>query len=63
MISLTSQDWTRSAFSEEKQQQLKEKTKLKEFVTVEDVAEQVLCFVRSKGVTGANAVIDAGISI
>lgn len=42
---------------------MKNNTKLKRFVTVDDVAEQVLCFVRSKGVTGTNAVIDAGISI
>ncbi|KAF7553024.1 hypothetical protein G7046_g7213 [Stylonectria norvegica] len=50
-------------FSEEQQQAWKESTKLKQFVAVEDVAEQVLCFVRSKSVTGVNAVQDAGISL
>ncbi|OBT66817.1 hypothetical protein VE03_04072 [Pseudogymnoascus sp. 23342-1-I1] len=39
------------------------KTQLKRFATVEDVAEQVLCFVKSRSVTGANAVIDAGWSL
>lgn len=39
------------------------KTKLQRLVTVEEVADQVMCFVKSKSVTGANAVIDAGQSI
>ncbi|KAL8377839.1 hypothetical protein RB595_008496 [Gaeumannomyces hyphopodioides] len=38
-------------------------TKLKRVVTPEETAEQVLCFVKSKGVTGVNAVIDAGWSL
>lgn len=42
---------------------MREKTKLKRIVTVDDVAEQVLCFARSKGITGVNAVIDAGLSL
>lgn len=42
---------------------MRERTKLKRLVTVEDVAEQVWCFVQSKSVTGTNAVIDAGMSI
>lgn len=57
------QDWGLSAFSEEKQAAHEEKTKLKQLITVDDVAQQVLCFVRSRGVTGANAIIDAGASI
>jgi len=39
------------------------KTQLKRLATVEDVAQQVLCFANSKSVTGANAVIDAGFSL
>jgi enoyl-[acyl-carrier-protein] reductase (NADH) len=57
------QDWGLSAFSEEKQAAHQEKTKLKQLITVDDVAQQVLCFVKSRGVTGANAIIDAGASI
>jgi len=41
----------------------KAKTKLNRFATVEDVAEQVLCFAKSKSVTGSNAIIDAGWSL
>jgi NAD(P)-dependent dehydrogenase (short-subunit alcohol dehydrogenase family) len=48
-------------FSEEKREQWRQSTKLKRFIPVEDVAEQVLCFVRSKSVTGANAIIDGGV--
>ncbi|KAI9904671.1 hypothetical protein N3K66_001200 [Trichothecium roseum] len=55
-------DWGQ-AFSEEVQARVKKQTKLGRFVTVEDVAEQVLCFVRSKSVTGTNVVIDAGQTI
>lgn len=42
---------------------MKEATKLKRLATVDDVAEQVLCFARSKSVTGTNAVIDGGLSL
>ncbi|KAK3383142.1 hypothetical protein B0T24DRAFT_516725 [Lasiosphaeria ovina] len=47
-------------FPLELQEEIRERTKLKRLATVEDVAEQVLCFVRCKSVTGANAVIDGG---
>ncbi|GJC92404.1 Short-chain dehydrogenase [Colletotrichum higginsianum IMI 349063] len=50
-------------FPEEKQQAARDRTPLKRLATVEDVAEQVLCFARSRSVTGANAVIDGGLSI
>jgi hypothetical protein len=50
-------------FSLEKQEEMIQKTKLKTLPKVEDVAEQVLCFVRSKTVTGANAIIDGGMSL
>lgn len=50
-------------FSDEKQDEIRHRTKLQRLVTVEDVADQVMCFVKSKSVTGANAVIDAGQSI
>ncbi|KAL2074049.1 hypothetical protein VTL71DRAFT_7827 [Oculimacula yallundae] len=50
-------------FPQEKRDAAKAKTKLKRFATVEDVAEQVLCFAKSKSVTGSNAVIDAGTSL
>lgn len=50
-------------FSEQKRAELQDATQLKRFATVEDVAEQVMCFVRSKGTTGSNAVIDAGVSL
>lgn len=50
-------------FSEELQDEIRQRTRLQRLVTVEDVADQVLCFVKSQSVTGANAVIDAGQSI
>lgn len=56
------QDWGLS-FPEEKREAMRERTKLKRLVTPEEVAEQVLCFVKSKSVTGANAVLDAGMSL
>jgi NAD(P)-dependent dehydrogenase (short-subunit alcohol dehydrogenase family) len=55
-------DWGRQ-FSKEKQDAALARTKLKRFATVEDVAAQVLCFAQQKSVTGAVAVIDAGLSI
>ncbi|RDL31068.1 Uncharacterized protein BP5553_09857 [Venustampulla echinocandica] len=39
------------------------RSQLKRFATVEDVAEQVLYFVRSRSVTGVNMLIDAGWSL
>ncbi|KAL0938791.1 short-chain dehydrogenase [Colletotrichum truncatum] len=50
-------------FSEEQRETAREKTRLKRLPTVDDVADQVLCFARSRSVTGANAVIDGGLSI
>lgn len=50
-------------FPLEKQEEMRERTKLKRFATVEDVAEQVLCFARSRTVTGVNAVIDSGMAL
>lgn len=58
----STQEWGKK-FSEEHQNAIKEKTKLKRHITVDDVAEQVLCFVRSRGMTGTNIVIDAGLSV
>ncbi|KAG0644957.1 putative oxidoreductase 1 [Hyphodiscus hymeniophilus] len=55
-------DWGMK-FSEEHLAAAKEKTLLKRFATVEDCAEQVLTFAKSKSVTGQNAVIDSGFSI
>jgi NAD(P)-dependent dehydrogenase (short-subunit alcohol dehydrogenase family) len=56
------QDWGLQ-FPPEKIEEIKERTQLKRLATVEDVAEQVLCFVRSKSVTGVNAIIDGGMSL
>jgi len=50
-------------FSPEAQKKNVERAKLGRLVTVEDVAEQVLTFVRCKSVTGATAVLDAGFSL
>ncbi|KAK3394130.1 hypothetical protein B0H63DRAFT_37288 [Podospora didyma] len=50
-------------FPPEAQEKMREQTKLKRLATVEDVAQQVLCFVRSKTVTGINAVIDGGMAL
>ncbi|KAK1452321.1 short-chain dehydrogenase [Colletotrichum melonis] len=50
-------------FPQEKQQAARDRTPLKRLATVDDVADQVLCLARSRSVTGANAVIDGGLSI
>ncbi|KAK3950942.1 hypothetical protein QBC32DRAFT_216219 [Pseudoneurospora amorphoporcata] len=50
-------------FPPEKQEEAREKSKLNRLATVEDVAEQVLCFVKSKSVTGVNAIIDGGMAL
>ncbi|KAI0877602.1 short chain dehydrogenase [Hypoxylon argillaceum] len=47
-------------FTDELKEQHRQQTKLKRVVTVEDVAQQVLTFARSKGTTGVNVVMDAG---
>ncbi|KAF6813338.1 short-chain dehydrogenase [Colletotrichum sojae] len=55
-------DWGMQ-FSEEQRESARERTRLKRLPTVDDVADQVLCFARSRSVTGANAVIDGGLSL
>ncbi|KAG0649117.1 Granaticin polyketide synthase ketoacyl reductase 2 [Hyphodiscus hymeniophilus] len=50
-------------FPEAKREAYKARTQLKKIPSVEDVAEQVLCFVKSRTVTGVNAIIDAGVSL
>ncbi|KAI1105269.1 NAD(P)-binding protein [Jackrogersella minutella] len=55
-------DWT-NCFSEEQKAAHLQKTKLKHFVSVEDVAEQVLTFAKSKSMTGINVVMDAGYTL
>ncbi|KAF9880022.1 hypothetical protein CkaCkLH20_02833 [Colletotrichum karsti] len=50
-------------FPEEKREAMRERTALQRFATVEDVADQVLCFARSRSVTGTNVVIDGGLHI
>lgn len=47
-------------FSDETKEKHRQNTKLKRFVTVEDVAEQVLVFAKTKSMTGVNVVMDAG---
>ncbi|KAJ5207657.1 hypothetical protein N7449_002036 [Penicillium cf. viridicatum] len=50
-------------FSEERKEAHRQKTKLKRFVVVEDVAAQVLSLATSKSITGANIIIDAGYTL
>ncbi|KAI1810261.1 short chain dehydrogenase [Poronia punctata] len=52
-------EWAERFTDEVKEDHL-QRTKLKRIVTVEDVAEQVLTFARSKSTTGVNIVMDAG---
>ncbi|KAI0102881.1 short chain dehydrogenase [Nemania sp. FL0031] len=52
-------EWAERFTPEVKEQHI-QMTKLKRVVTVEDVAEQVLTFARSKSTTGVNVVMDAG---
>ncbi|KAI0430239.1 short chain dehydrogenase [Xylaria sp. FL1042] len=52
-------EWAERFTGEQKKQHL-QGTKLKRIVTVEDVAEQVLTFARSRSTTGVNVVMDAG---
>ncbi|KAI8632363.1 short chain dehydrogenase [Xylariaceae sp. FL1651] len=47
-------------FSDEQKEAHLQKTKLKRIVTVEDVADQVLTFARSRSTTGVNVLMDAG---
>ncbi|KAI1096277.1 NAD(P)-binding protein [Rostrohypoxylon terebratum] len=55
-------DWAEN-FSDEIKQGHIQKTKLKRAVTVEDVAEQVLLFAKSRSITGVNVVMDAGYTL
>ncbi|KAI1208866.1 NAD(P)-binding protein [Annulohypoxylon truncatum] len=55
-------DWAEN-FSEEGKQSHIQKTKLKRVATVEDVAEQVLLFAKSRSITGVNVVVDAGFTL
>ncbi|XDG06505.1 hypothetical protein ABKA04_006120 [Annulohypoxylon sp. FPYF3050] len=55
-------DWAEN-FSDEIKQGHIQKTKLKRAVTVEDVAEQVLLFAKSRSITGVNVVVDAGYTL
>lgn len=50
-------------FPSEKLDAAKSKSTLKKLATVDDVVQQILCFVNSQSVTGFNAVIDAGWSL
>ncbi|KAI1481655.1 NAD(P)-binding protein [Daldinia eschscholtzii] len=52
-------EWA-NIFSDEQKEAHRQKTKLKRIVTVEDVAEQVLTFAKSKSTTGVNIVMDSG---
>ncbi|KAI0851366.1 NAD(P)-binding protein [Daldinia vernicosa] len=52
-------EWA-TRFSDEQKDAHLQKTKLKRFVSVEDVAEQVLTFAKSKSTTGINIVMDSG---
>ncbi|EMR64878.1 putative short-chain dehydrogenase protein [Eutypa lata UCREL1] len=55
-------DWA-ERFSDEQKESHRQKTKLKRIVTVEDVAEQVFTFVKTRSMTGVNAVMDAGFTL
>ncbi|KAK5226859.1 hypothetical protein LTR47_004392 [Exophiala xenobiotica] len=55
-------DWGRQ-FPDDKLTLAKERTLLKRFATVEDVAEQVKSMVLSNSITGVNMVVDAGFSL
>ncbi|KAI1649772.1 NAD(P)-binding protein [Daldinia loculata] len=52
-------EWA-TRFSDEQKAAHLQKTKLKRFVSVEDVAEQVFTFAKSKSTTGINIVMDSG---
>ncbi|KAJ3579900.1 hypothetical protein NPX13_g662 [Xylaria arbuscula] len=55
-------DWA-GIYTDEQKEAHRQGTKLKRIVTVEDVAEQVLTFARSKSTTGVNIVMDAGFNL
>ncbi|KAL1871336.1 hypothetical protein VTK73DRAFT_2090 [Phialemonium thermophilum] len=50
-------------FSEEQKEAHRQKTKLKRFATVEDVAAQVFSLAASQSITGTNIIIDAGYTL
>ncbi|KAI1779933.1 NAD(P)-binding protein [Hypoxylon cercidicola] len=52
-------EWSKG-FTEDQKEAHRQKTKLKRFVSVEDVAEQVFTFAKTKSMTGVNVVMDAG---
>ncbi|KAI1340406.1 hypothetical protein F5Y15DRAFT_57122 [Xylariaceae sp. FL0016] len=52
-------DWA-ERFTDEQKESHRQKTKLKRIATVEDVAEQVLTFAKSRSTTGVNVVMDSG---
>ncbi|KAI1440051.1 short chain dehydrogenase [Annulohypoxylon stygium] len=47
-------------FTDDQKETHRQKTALKRFVQVEDVAAQVLCLATSSSITGVNVVVDAG---
>lgn len=53
------QEWS-DQFSDEAKETYRQKTKLKRVPALEDVAQQVLTFARSKSQTGTNAILDSG---
>ncbi|KAK7755280.1 hypothetical protein SLS62_002785 [Diatrype stigma] len=55
-------DWA-ARFSDEEKEGHRQKTKLKRIVTVEDVAEQVFTFIKTRSMTGVNVVMDAGYTL
>ncbi|CAK7234533.1 hypothetical protein SEUCBS140593_008975 [Sporothrix eucalyptigena] len=55
-------EWAERFTADQKADML-EKTQLKRFVTVDDVADQVVALARNRGVTGVNVVMDAGMSL
>ncbi|KAK7952085.1 uncharacterized protein PG986_007813 [Apiospora aurea] len=55
-------EWS-DRFSEQAKDAYRQKTKLKRFPTVEDVAEQVLTFAKSRSMTGVNIPLDAGFMV
>ncbi|KAM3543634.1 hypothetical protein ARSEF1564_003487 [Beauveria bassiana] len=52
-------DWSKR-FTDQEKEQHKNQTRLKRFVRLEDVAEQVLSLAKNRSITGVNIVIDAG---
>ncbi|KAI2468052.1 NAD(P)-binding protein [Annulohypoxylon bovei var. microspora] len=55
-------DWAENFSDEIKEAHVRE-TALKRVATVEDVAEQVLLFAKTRSITGVNVVVDAGFTL